>query len=342
MGRKPKRPDAIPRLRVRKKPSGTIFYYYDHGGKPRHEEPLGSDYGLAIKRWAEIERADSEKPASVITFRYVADRYRAIVIPTKAPRTQLDNAKELKQLLAFFDDPPCPLEAIEPQHVRQYIAWRSQTAKIRANREKALLSHIWNWARGEGYTALANPCAGIRGNKETGRDVYIEDDVFAAVWKLASGPLRDAMDLAYLTGQRVADTLRMDQRDMRDGFLHVKQGKTGTKRRIEVTGDLAALVERIASRKSRYVVHATRLIVGDDGQPIPYDRLRRSFRDTCTLAGIDADAFQFRDLRAKAGTDKADSAGDIREAQHQLGHANLAMTEHYVRNRRGAKVTPTR
>lgn len=341
MGRRPTRPNAIPRLRARKKGKRT-FFYYDHGGKPRREEPLGSDYGLAVKRWAEIERAGTKKPAQVITFRYVADRYRATVIPTKAARTQLDNAKELKQLLAYFDDPPCPFEAIEPQSVRQYLTWRSAKAKIRANREKALLSHIWNWARGEGYTALANPCAGIKGNKETGRDVYVEDDVFAAVWKLASGPLRDAMDLAYLAGQRVADTLRMDQRDMRDGFLHIKQGKTGAKRRIEITGDLAQVLERIAERKAGYKVHATRLIVGNDGQPWTYDRLRRAFRDTCTLAGIDADAFQLRDLRAKAGTDKADSAGDIREAQKQLGHSSVVMTEAYTRNRRGAKVTPTR
>lgn len=341
MGRRPTRPDAVPRLRVRKKGRRT-FFYYDHGGKPRREEPLGSDYGLAIKRWAEIERDGNATSAAVITFRYVADRYRAEVIPTKAPRTQLDNAKELKQLLTFFDDPPGPLEAITPQFVRQYLAWRSPKAKVRANREKALLSHIWNWARGEGYTSLANPCAGIKGNKETGRDVYVEDDVFAAVWKLASGPLRDAMDLAYLAGQRVADTLRMDQRDMRDGFLHIKQGKTGAKRRIEITGDLAQVLERIAERKAGYKVHATRMIVGDDGQPWTYDRLRRAFRDTCTLAGIDADAFQLRDLRAKAGTDKADSAGDIREAQKQLGHSSVVMTEAYTRNRRGAKVTPTR
>lgn len=71
MGRLPKRPDAVPQLRERKKPSGKTFYYYDHGGKPRREEPLGSDYGLAIKRWAEIHRASDEKPAAVITFRYV-------------------------------------------------------------------------------------------------------------------------------------------------------------------------------------------------------------------------------------------------------------------------------
>lgn len=342
MGRRPCKPNAIPRLRVRVKPSGRTFYYYDHGGRPRHEEPLGCDHGLALRRWAEIERASPETHVDIVTFRYVAERYRAIVIPTKAPRTQADNAKELKQLLKYFDDPPCPLEAIEPRHVKQFLTWRSQAAKIRANREKALLSHIWNWAREQGYTALTNPCAGVKGNRETGRDVYIEDEMFQAVWRVADSSLRDAMDLAYLSGQRVADTLKMDERDLRDGFLHVKQGKTGVRRRIEIVGELAELIERVAARKLKYSVHATRLIVDEHGQPLNYDRLRRSFRNACNSLNIDPNAFQLRDLRAKAGTDKADSASDIREAQKQLGHTSVTMTEKYTRNRRGAKVSPTR
>ncbi|WP_308117661.1 hypothetical protein [Burkholderia vietnamiensis] len=36
------------------------------------------------------------------------------------------------------------------------------------------------------------------------------------------------------------------------------------------------------------------------------------------LAGVPKDAFQFRDLRAKAGTDKTELAGDIRVVQRQL------------------------
>ena len=50
---------------------------------------------------------------------------------------------------------------------------------------------------------------------------------------------------------------------------------------------------------------------------------------------------QFRDLRAKAGTDKAD-ATDMREAQQQLGHKSVKTTEIYLRARAGEKVTPTK
>ena len=52
-------------------------------------------------------------------------------------------------------------------------------------------------------------------------------------------------------------------------------------------------------------------------------------------------SFQFRDLRAKAGTDKAD-ATDMREAQQQLGHKSVKTTEIYLRTRAGEKVTPTK
>ncbi|MGF6595416.1 integrase [Paraburkholderia sp. GAS448] len=72
------------------------------------------------------------------------------------------------------------------------------------------------------------------------------------------------------------------------------------------------------------------------------DTLQRRFREARRAAGVPDGDFQFRDLRAKAGTDKTDSTGDIRQAQKQLGHTSVAMTEHYVRNRRGEKVKPTR
>lgn len=340
MGRRPTKPDAVPRLRIRKKACGKVLYYYDHGGTPRRAEPLGSDYGLAIKRWAEIERETVEKPASVITFRYVADRYRAEVMPTKSPASQRDNKVQLKQLTMFFDDPPCPLEAIVPNSVSAYLKWRV-AAPVRANREKALLSHIWNYARREGYTNLANPCAGIKGYVEDGRDAYIEDAVFAKVKANGSQALRDAMDLAYLAGQRVTDTRLMDQRDIREGFLHVKQAKTGAKRRIAITGELAELLARVAARKATYKVHSTRLIIDEMGRPLSAWMMRTAFNKAREKSGIAPLDFQFRDLRAKAGTDKADSS-DIRDAQQLLGHTSVVMTEAYVRNRKGSKATPTR
>jgi hypothetical protein len=54
MGRRPSNPNAVPRLRQRQR-GKKVYYFYDHGGRPRNEEFLGTEYGLAIKRWAELE-----------------------------------------------------------------------------------------------------------------------------------------------------------------------------------------------------------------------------------------------------------------------------------------------
>ena len=347
MGRKPTvNLNLPPRLRARVKAGGALWYYYDCGGKPRREIPLGNDYTTAIRRWAEFEADQPEQVSQMVTFKHVADRYVRDVLPLKAARTQRDNLGELGWLLKFFNDPPAPLESIQPSHVRKYLDWRG--TKVRATREKALLTHIWNMARAWGITNLPNPCAGIKGYIGPGRDIYIEDEVLDAVWQAADVPLRDALDLAYLTGQRPADTLAMSALHIRDGVLMVEQNKTGAKLRIEITGELATLIQRMATRKANYKIHTLALVCNETGRPLTAGALKSRFDKARITAAKQHPtlseairAFQFRDLRAKAGTDKAASHG-MHAAQRQLGHRTMAMTEHYVRSRRGETVKPTK
>lgn len=320
-----------------------VYFTYDLGGKPRKEIYLGKDYGVAIMEYARLERdrTSAAAVAKVITFRYVAEKYLVEIVPTKGVNTQKDNLREMKNLLAFFDDPPGPLDNIEPIHIRQYLTWR-ESAPVRANREKALFSAIWNYARNKGYTALANPCTGIKGNKETGQDNYAEDELFQRVYEKADVGLQDAIDLFYLTGQRIADTLKMDERDIRDGRLAVQQGKTKAKRLIEITGELKIVLDRIMARKDSHQFRSTRLIILEDGTPLTMAMLRRRFDLAREAAGVKKADFQMRDLRAKAGTDKFEASGDILQARDQLGHTTVVMTEHYIRNRIGKKVSPTK
>ena len=94
----------------------------------------------ALLEWARIEGTESD-PA-VRTFDVVSQRYEREVMPTKAPRTQRDNLIELDKLRAVFGR--MLIDAIKPHHVRGYLDARGQTAKARASREKALLSHLYN------------------------------------------------------------------------------------------------------------------------------------------------------------------------------------------------------
>lgn len=341
MGRKPTINLHLPKhLRARKR-GEKVWYYYDTGGKPRKEIALGSDYAIAVKKWVELEVDAKPRHTEIITFKYVVDRYIKEVLPNKSTQTQKDNLKELIWLLKFFNNPPAPIENIEPIHIRQYLDWRE--AKVRANREKALFSHIWNKAREWGYTSLQNPCAGIHGVSEKGRkNIYINDGMYDAVYHFASVPLKDAMALSYLTGQRPADMLNMREIDIIDNSIQITQAKTGKKLRISIEGELHTLIQRILNRKSQYKIRSFYLIVNETGQRFTYSMLRKHFDKAREKAGIKKADFQFRDLRAKAGTDKTESSGDIRQAQMQLGHSSVTMTEHYVRGRKGDKVTPTK
>ncbi|AQT10313.1 hypothetical protein H78_03648 [Pseudomonas protegens] len=58
--------------------------------------------------------------------------------------------------------------------------------------------------------------------------------------------------------------------------------------------------------------------------------------------GVEKAYVKMRVLRAKAGTDKAESSGDIMQAKDQLGHTTVVMTEQDIRTRKGKKVSPTK
>ena len=129
----------------------------------------------------------------------------------------------------------------------------------------------------------------------------------------------------------------MDERDVRERQIWVLQGKTNAKRRIEITGELKVLIDRIMSRKPEHKIRSTRLIVTEDGTPMSVAMLRGRFDLAREAVGVAKSEFQMRDLRAKAGTDKAESSDDILHARDQLGHTTVVMTEQYIRNRKGKK-----
>lgn len=316
-----------PKMRAKRTSSGKVYYYYDTCQNPRKWIALGSVFADAAIKYAELEY--NTATPEIITFKHVSDRYLIEIIPTKAPRTQNDNLKELEWLLKFFNDPPAPIDEIEPIHVRKYLDWRS-SSPIRANREKALLSHIFNKAREWGYTKNTNPCAGVKGYKEIGRDIYVTDEEYYSLYKVSARPLRDAMDLLYLTGQRPADVLKMDAEHIIDGELYVTQNKRGQKLRFIIQGELDALISRLPKSGA--------LLRDDRGNRLSATTLRSLFNTARKISGA---SFQLRDLRAKAGTDKENNQG-MAAAKDQLGHKSESMTAHYVRHRIGKKVTPTK
>ncbi|UWF51958.1 tyrosine-type recombinase/integrase [Pseudomonas sp. N3-W] len=342
-------PRMIRRSRQRKSGETWTSYYYngrDSDGN-RKEIPLGNDLDQAKVEWARLERKAPVKPSHLLG--YLFDRYEKEIIPGKKPRTQSDNLKELKQLRKSFEK--APIDSITPQVVAQYRDAR--TAKIRANREIALLSHMFTIAREWGLTANANPCFGVRRNKETPRDFYAGETVWNAVYAQAAQELKDAMDLAYLTGQRPADVLKTSATDLNKGFLMVGQGKTEKRLRIRledagVQTGLSIFIDDLQERRARNGIKTSTLITNTSGLRMSQQMLRNRWDEArekaAVKAGADGDTalaisirqFQFKDIRPKAASEI-----ELTHASRLLGHTTEEMTRKVYR-RVGEIVKPTK
>jgi integrase len=342
MGRKSTKHMNLPKhMRKRVQRSGRVYYYFDTGAKPRKEIPLGDDYFMALRRYAELNQI--EKTAEP-TFGDVIVKYVAEVLPTLATSTQATHKSDMKHLQAEFAE--FSLSQIKPITIDDFLK-KHKDKPTTANRCKRLFSALWNRARRWGYTDAENPCRGVDGHSLKKREVYITDEVYAAVRSHASEALQEAMDFSYLTGQRPGDALKARMDDIEDGTLAVAQGKTGKRLRIAIVGELADLIERIKARKANHkTVHAQILMVRD-GQPMTKQILRDQFTAAKAAAAEKhpelADAikeFWFYDLRAKAADDTSIKRGE-QAASDLLGHDSVKTTrKHYLR--RGKIVTPVR
>jgi integrase len=346
--------DLPPRLirRTRKRKNGNTWVGYYYNGRDadgnRVEIPLGGDLDEAKVEWARLDRKATPKPANLMGRLF--DDYEKKVVPGLKPATQKDYLKGLKQLRNAFET--APVDVVTPQMIAQYRDAR--TAKVRANREIALLSTIFTFAREWGLTDKANPCARLRRNKETPRDFYAGQIVWDAVYAEASLELRDAMDLSYLTGQRPADVLKASTADINNGFLMVGQGKTEKRLRIrlqEGTGasELSKLLDNLLERKALAGIRSSTLITNQAGLRMSYAMLRNRWDEArdkaATRAASHGDSileaairqFQFRDIRPKA----ASEIDDINHASRLLGHSTQEMTKKVYR-RVGEIVRPTK
>jgi hypothetical protein len=107
------------------------------------------------------------------------------------------------------------LDQIKPKHVREYLDRRS--AKVSANREVAVLSIIWNWARGEGPDRPGEPLRRHRPEPGIGPHRVRDRREFHEVYGRGDYVLQDTMDLLRVTSHSPSDVLRLKRTDMHAG-----------------------------------------------------------------------------------------------------------------------------
>lgn len=328
-----------PRLRthVRKGAAGQrwVSYWYDMRADGLPDVGLGTDYAEALKRWDELH---NRKPRISGTLQEAFDGWRKDVLPNyTSEETRKGYALNLKTIEAWCGG--MTWDAVTLKLLKEYL--RKRTAKRQANKEMAVLSIVWNWARTEGMTTLPWPAHGMSRsrwkNKEQAREFEVTDAIFDAIYKHAEPHLRDALDLATATGLRVKDVVKMQITDVRGEVLAAKAGKTGKRGDFDLTMSavLPALIER---RKAHKALHFYMLTM-PTGRQVSLRMLQSAFARARELAAKDlpeAGGAWLRDMRKRASL----LTGDLEAASKLLQHSGTAVTaKHYPV---GAKLKPAR
>jgi integrase len=311
---------------------------------PRVYEKHGAFYLVTPEnKWVRLGKTESDMYAALARINHeaatlesglsaVIARYRDEVVPTKSERTQKDNLKELDNLDRSFGamDPA----QIKPIHIYQYLDLRGKTAMVRANREIALLSHVFSYAIRWGIVET-NPCREVKKHSEKPRERYVEDWEYLAVLAIAPPLVQAAMEIAAITGMRQADILSLSITDLRDDGIPVIQNKTRKKQIFEWTPALREAVDK--ARSIERPTQSLYLFSTSTGRHITSSGFQTAWQRLMAKAiadGVIQERFTFHDLRAKAGSESDDGT-------KLLGHQSPATTRR-VYHRRPEKVKPIR
>lgn len=316
------------RSHTRRRKSGKVVTYYTYDRRPEKDTPLGTDYEKALVRWAALyHQTDTVAGTLEEVFRLWEEE--ALPAYTSA-ETKRGYAKNLRKLRTGFAS--ATWDAIELPHLKGYLDARA--GKTQANRELSLLSVIWNWARGKGYTALPWPAAGMEHsrwkNKEHAREVEVTDAMFAAVYAQADQVLRDCMDLATTTGLRLTDcrTVALPRGDILSG----RASKTGKPFKVQVS--TSPVLQRLVEARRAVDASHTMLLSTPAGKVVSPTILRDRWdaaRERAIAAAEPDLSDQLRGLYLRDMRKRAANLADSDEAARDLlDHGDVALTtKHY-------------
>ena len=293
---------------------------------------LGVKISEAYRGYAEIVG----QRENITTLKQVIERYQKEVLPDKAANTISNETTALDRLKKVFGE-MTPRD-IKPTIIYQYMEKRAMlNGKTQANYEKIVLSNLFNSAIRWGVTDL-NPCKqvkkiSIKANEKHSH--YLTDEEFTLLRSNASPFIQSVMDIAYLTGLRKGDILKIKFADIRENELHVDTQKTKKKMVFQIEGDLEDVIKR--AKALRRPVFSPFLFCARTGKPMSrnnFDNQWQELKKKCKLENAD---IHFHDTRAKAITD-ADRQGF--NAQLMAGHATRGMTDHYIKTQMIDRVKP--
>ena len=185
---------------------------------------------------------------------------------------------------------------------------------------------LYKWARDNEH-AGNDPCAGVTLFASKDYEPW-PDDLLDAALAFKDPAIRLPVALLYYTAQRIGDVCKMRWSDARDGYVAVKQQKTGKDMDILLHAELRAELER--SPKAALTILADTI-----GRPLKVDRLREKLQAWAAERGHKVVP---HGLRKNAVNALLEAGCTVAETAAVSGQS-LQMVEHYAKRRSGRKLS---
>jgi integrase len=216
------------------------------------------------------------------------------------------------------------ISMLERRHILAILAEKAAAPAAQRNLLR-MLRKLLAFAIETGLRA-DNPAASIRANapKSSGFHTWSEDEIARFEAHHAIGTrARLALALLLYTAQRRADVVRIGRQHVRNGALHLTQGKTGAELVIPVHPELATIIAATPSDQLTY-------LVTEYGQPFTPAGFGNWFRAQCNAAGLPRECAA-HGLRKAACRRLAEAGASANVIAAISGHRTLREVERYTR-----------
>lgn len=299
---------------------------------------LGHDLREAKRKLLEID-GESVPTGTLATHLddLLTERRKKVAAGKLSANTIETNDAEIEQLKKAFGK--MQPEDLKPSHVWSYMhKFRGAESPVRANREIALLSTLYNRLMGAGVVDR-NPCVGVERNEETPRDRLVSDAELRNFCRFARGRsdagkrVALATMIAYLTGKAQAQVLKLHRSQINDKGILFSKRKRGAATLVEWTKRLRIYIK--ASQEMPCDITPMFVIHSQAGTPYTSSGFKSIWQRLMNeWVKAENERFTFHDLRAKAVTDVEEQG---RDASDLTGHRQQATVENVYDRRRVRK-----
>lgn len=318
-------PDYIKRVTSR----GKSYEYFDTGrtanGKrilrrmpPKSDPGYGGTYAALLAARMSLSNLRPERTINELSRAY----QKSPEFTKRSASTQNTYFTYLKVIEKEFDQ--APLHDLSRKDIRTFIDDMSQKPGA-ANMALLVMRNMMKFAKKRDWIET-DPTDGVE-FFEKGDAEYEPWPEYLIEAALADDNVRLPVALLLYTGQRIGDVCKMRWSDIRDGYLYVKQQKTGKELDIRLHSHLSLILSR-TPKDAMTILHGPKL------RPMKTPALRLRLQKFGEKHG---EAVVPHGLRKNAVIALLENEASIAEVSSITGQS-LEMVEHYAKRRNNKRI----